>query len=146
LLRSTFDSTILAAFLTAADMGLDVVSISFGGYKDRSDPEQEPEYQMLVDAVRYARGKGTPIVASAGNEHLRIGAGGRVLLHGPLTNPADPFEDLFGFYETPGGIPGVVDVSATGNTVIPSSASCLPGTVGDPDNLNATCKPTSDPH
>jgi hypothetical protein len=40
----------------------------------------------------------------------------------------------------------VVDVSATGNTVIPSSASCLPGTVGDPDNLNATCKPTSDPH
>jgi len=37
---STFDSTILAAFLTAADMGLDVVSISFGGYTDRSDPSK----------------------------------------------------------------------------------------------------------
>jgi hypothetical protein len=37
---STFDSTLLAAFLTAADMGLDVVSISFGGYTDRSDPSK----------------------------------------------------------------------------------------------------------
>jgi lantibiotic leader peptide-processing serine protease len=143
---STFDSTILAAFVTAADLGLDVVSISFGGYKDRSDPEQELAYQALVDAVRYARGKGTLIVASAGNEHLRIGAGGRVLSHGPTTAPGDPFVDRFGQYETPGGIPGVVDVSATNNVVVPSSASCPPGTIGDPDNLNATCKPASDPH
>jgi subtilisin family serine protease len=143
---STFDSTILAAFVTAADLGLDVVSISFGGYKDRSDPDQELAYQMLVDAVRYARGKGTTIVASAGNEHLRIGAGGRVLSHGPATAPGDPFQDRFGQYETPGGIPGVVDVSATNNVVVPSSASCPPGTIGDPDHLNATCKPASDPH
>jgi subtilisin family serine protease len=153
---STFDTTILAAFIAAANMGLDVVSISFGGYTDRSDPEQELIYQAYVDAVRFARGKGTVIAASAGNDHVRIGAGGRVISHGPLTAPGDPFEDLFGQYETPGGVPGVVDVSATGNLVVPSSASCPPGTTGDPGdpdanppvpaNLNATCKPASDRH
>jgi subtilisin family serine protease len=153
---STTDSTLLAAFITAANMGLDVVSISFGGYTDRSDPEQELIYQAYVDAVRFARSKGTVIAASAGNEHVRIGAGGKVISHGPLTAPGDPFEDLFGLYETPGGVPGVVDVSATNNVVVPSSANCPPGTIGDPGdpdadppvppNLNATCKPTSDPH
>jgi subtilisin family serine protease len=50
----------------------------------------------------------------------------------------------------------VVDVSSTGRRVVPSSASCPPGTIGDPGdpdadppvppNFNATCKPASDPH
>jgi subtilisin family serine protease len=72
-----------------------------------------------------------------------------VLSHGQLSTPGDAPEDwpdLFGLYETPGGIPGVVDVSATGRVNVPSSASCPPGTIGDPDHLNATCKPASDPH
>jgi len=156
---STTDSTLLAAFITAANMGLDIVSISFGGYTDRADPEQELIYQAYVDAVRFARSKGTLIVASAGNESLRIGAGGRVLSHGPTVTPGTPpeeFQDFFGLYETPGGIPGVVDVSSTNNVVVPSSASCPPGTTGDPGdpgadppvppNFNATCKPASDAH
>jgi subtilisin family serine protease len=147
-----YDSSLIASFVTAADLGLDLVNISFGGYLDRSDPQQDLIYQAYVDAVRYARSKGTVIVASAGNEHLRIGAGGRVISHGPLTTPGtDPadFLDYFGLYEAPGGIPGVVDVSSTGNVVVPSSASCPPGTTGDPGpppNFNATCKPTSDRH
>jgi lantibiotic leader peptide-processing serine protease len=147
-----YDSSIINSFVTAADLGIDVVNISFGGYLDRSDPEQELLYQAFVDAVRYARGKGTVIVAAAGNEHLRIGAGGRVISHGPSTAPGtDPadFQDFFGLYEVPGGIPGVVDVSSTGNVVAPSSASCPPGTAGDPGpppDFNATCKPASDPH
>jgi lantibiotic leader peptide-processing serine protease len=146
---STFDTTILAAFIAAANMGLDVVSISFGGYTDRSDPEQELIYQAYVDAVRFARGKGTVIAAAAGNEHVRIGGGGRVISHGPSTAPGTApadFQDFFGLYEIPGGIPGVVDVSATGNVVVPSSASCPPGTIGTADNPNATCKPASDRH
>ncbi|HZA83304.1 MAG TPA: S8 family serine peptidase, partial [Actinomycetes bacterium] len=113
---STTDATLLAAFVTAADLGLDLVNISFGGYLDRSDPEQELIYQAYVDAVAYARSKGTLIVASAGNEHVRVGAGGRVISHGQLSTPGDPAEDwpdLFGTYEAPGGIPGVVDVSST---------------------------------
>jgi lantibiotic leader peptide-processing serine protease len=147
-----YDSSLLAAFVTAADMGIDVVNISFGGYIDRSDPEQEAIYQAYVDAVAYARGKGTVIVASAGNEHLRIGAGGRVISHGPTTTPGTPpedFVDFFGLYEAPGGIPGVVNVSSTGNLVNASSATCPPGTIGSPGpppSFNATCKPASDPH
>jgi subtilisin family serine protease len=156
---SAYDVELLAAFVTAADLGVDVVNISFGGYSDLSDPDQALIYQAYVDAVRYARSKGTIIVASAGNEHVRVGAGGRVLSHGQLSTPGDPAEDwpdLFGQYETPGGVPGVVDVSSTGRLVVPSSATCPPGTIGDPGdptadppvppNFNATCKPLSDRH
>jgi subtilisin family serine protease len=144
-----YDTSLIASFITAADLGIDIVNISFGGYLDRSDPDQEVIYQAFVDAVRYARSKGTVIVASAGNEHLRIGAGGRVISHGPLTTPGAEFQDFFGLYEVPGGIPGVVNVSSTNNVVVPSSATCPPGTIGDPGpppNFNATCKPAGDPH
>jgi lantibiotic leader peptide-processing serine protease len=147
---SAYDSELLAAFLTAADLGLDIVSISFGGYLDRSDPDQDAIYKAYVQVVRYARSKGTIIVAAAGNEHVRIGAGGRVISHGllvpPDTKPAD-FIDLYGLYEVPGGVPGVVDVSATNNRVVPSSRTCPPGSEGTPEDINSPiCKPRSDPH
>jgi len=144
---SAYDSTILAAFLAAAAAHLDVVSISFGGYADRSDPSQEMIYQLYVKVVNFARAQGTTIVAAAGNEHVRVGAGGQVLSHGQLTQPGTRPVDLFGLYETPGGIPGVVDVSATGNVVNAPSASCPAGSTGTPDNPDsAVCKPTSDRH
>ncbi len=143
---SAFDSTIINAFLYAADHGIDVVSISFGGYLDRSDPEQDASYQAYVDAVAYARSKGTLIVAAAGNEHVRVGAGGRVLSHGSLTLPGDPLADLYGLYEVPGGVPGVVMVSATGNVTKGASATCADGTAGSVTDGNATCKPASDTH
>ena len=144
-----YDSSLIASFIEAADLGVDVVNISFGGYLDRSDPEQELIYQAYVDAVAHARSKGTVIVAAAGNESARIGAGGLVLSHGTLTTPGDELFDAFGLYEVPGGIPGVVDVSSTGNVVNASSASCPPGTIGSPGpppSFNATCKPASDAH
>jgi subtilisin family serine protease len=96
-----------------------------------------------VNAVAYARKKGTVIVAAAGNEHIRIGNGGQVISHGPLTTPGAAFQDYYGLWETPGGIPGVVDVSATGNVVNAPSANCPAGTTTYP---NALCKPTSDTH
>ena len=37
----------------------------------------------------------------------------------------------------------MVDVAATGNVVNATSPSCAPA---DPNNSNATCKPTSDAH
>ena len=50
----------------------------------------------------------------------------------------------------------MVDVSSTGRVVVPSSASCPPGTIGDPGDpdadppvpadFNATCKPITDLH
>jgi subtilisin family serine protease len=143
---SAYDSTILDAFLYAANHGIDVVSISFGGYLDRSDPDQNVIYQQYVAAVKYAKKFGTTIVAAAGNEHVRIGAGGKVLSHGPLTAPgtaAADFGDLFGLYEVPGGVPGVVDVASTGNIVNASSPACTPAT--QPAG-NESCKATSDPH
>ncbi len=146
---SAYDSELIAAFVKAADLGVDVVNISFGGYLDRRDPDQETIYQQYIAAVQYARQHGTAIAASAGNESRRIGAGGLVLTHGTLTAPGttpNDFDDQFGNYETPGGVPGVVDVSSTGNVVNASSATCPPGSTGSADNVNATCKPTSDPH
>jgi hypothetical protein len=143
-----YDSSLIASFVTAADLGLDLVNISFGGYLDRSDPSQDLIYRQYVDAVRYARSKGTVIVAAAGNEHLRIGAGGRVISHGPSTAPdTDPagFLDYFGLYEVPGGIPGIVDVSSAGNVVVPSSASCPPGTTGTPARHRTSTPPASRP-
>ena len=97
-----YDSSILDAFYYAADNGIDVVSISFGGYLDRSDPDQDAIYQAYVDAVKYAARKGTVIVAAAGNEHLRIGDGGQVISHGPLTIPGDPFRGLLWLVGNPG--------------------------------------------
>jgi lantibiotic leader peptide-processing serine protease len=148
----SYSTTEIASFVTAADLGVDVVNISFGGYADRSNPDDELIYQAYIDAVAYARSKGTIIVAAAGNEHLRIGAGGKVISHGPLTTPGtDPadFQDYFGLYEVPGGVPGVVDVSSSGRVVNRSSPSCPPGTIGepgDPPNFEATCKPITDRH
>jgi subtilisin family serine protease len=144
------DSELLNAFIWAAKNGVDVVSISFGGYTDRSDPDQNLIYNLYMQVVAFAKQRGTAIVASAGNEHVRVGAGGEVLTHGQLTTPGatggapdSDFPDLFGLFETPGGIPGVVDVSSTGNIVNASSPSC-DFTGGRP--ANATCKPLSDAH
>ncbi|HEV3014961.1 MAG TPA: S8 family serine peptidase, partial [Actinomycetota bacterium] len=156
---SAYDEELLAAFVTAADMGVDVVNISFGGFTDISTPEGALVYQAYIDAAAYARSKGTVIVASAGNEHVRVGAGGKILSHGELTTPGtlpEDFVDPFGQVTLPGGAPGYVDVAATNRVNVPSSASCPPGTIGDPGDpdadppvppdFNATCKPASDAH
>jgi lantibiotic leader peptide-processing serine protease len=146
---SAYDSTILAAFVAAADLGLDIVNISFGGYLDRTDSDQDAAYRAYLGTVAYARSKGTVIVAAAGNEHVRVGAGGRVLSHGPTVTPAETpvFNDIIGQYEVPGGVPGVVDVSAAGRLVVPSSANCPPGSEGTPDdNFSPVCKPITDLH
>jgi subtilisin family serine protease len=71
-------------------------------------------------------------------------------------DPARGLRGPFGQITLPGGAPGYVDVAATGRVNVPSSASCPPGTIGDPGDpdadppvppdFNATCKPTSDRH
>ena len=48
---SAYDSEILAAFLYAADHGINIVSISFGGYLNKSDPDQA----LILTAVRAGR-------------------------------------------------------------------------------------------
>lgn len=137
---SAYDSEIIAAVEYAAAQRIDVVSLSLGGYLDRRDPEQDAIYSRYVQAVSEAAEAGTLIVAAAGNEHLRIGDGGRVLSHGPGI-PGEQFVDLYGSYEVPGGVPGVVNVASTGNVVAPPSPICNPQIGTD-----TTCKPASDRH
>ncbi len=141
---SAFDSEIIAAILYAADNGIDVVNISFGGYLDRSDPQQDFIWHQYRDAVKYATTKGTIIASSAGNDHVRIGKRGKVISHGILTPPGgSSASDYYGLYETPAGIPGVLMVSATNDSAAPPSPSC---NSADSDKNNATCKPESDAH
>ncbi len=140
---SAFDSEILSAIVTAGDWQIDVVNISFGGFSDRSTTEGEFGWQQYRQAVAYANAKGTMIVASAGNDHVQVGKQGKVKSHGVLTAPGENLFDPFGLYITPGGIPGVVMVSALNNVTAQASASC-PGDTAEPPN--ATCKPTSDAH
>jgi subtilisin family serine protease len=140
---SAYDSELLDAFIWAADHSLDVVSISFGGYLDRSDPAQNAIYKLYVDSVNYAKKQGTVIVAAAGNEHTRIDTGGKVVSHGILSLPPGG-DDLFGLYELPGGVPGVVDVASTGRIVKAPSAHC-PQDAIDAGSFT-WCKPSSDAH
>lgn len=133
-------STLIAGFMQAADADVDVLNISFGGYGDNPRVRQ-----MYVDAVTYARERGMAIVASAGNEHTRIGTGGRVISHGTLTAPGGEVFDPYWMWQSPGGVPGVVDVAATNNRTVPSSR-CTRDEIGSPTNTNAVCKPLRDPH
>ena len=106
---SAYDSEILAAFLYAADHGINIVSISFGGYLNKSNPDEALILKQYEQVVKYANKKGTTIVAAAGNEHVRVNGNGKVVTHGPLTAPGTApadFGDLFGLYEVPGGIAG----------------------------------------
>lgn len=134
-------STLIAGFIEAADAGVDVLNISFGGFGD--NPRVRQHY---VDAVTYARERGMVIVGSAGNDHTRIGTGGKVISHGTLTTPRGELFDPYGMWQSPGGVPGVVDVSATNNQTVPSSHGCPEGTMGTPEAPNATCKPLRDRH
>ncbi|MEL6772899.1 MAG: S8 family serine peptidase, partial [Bacteroidota bacterium] len=52
------DDDLAAALVYAADLGVDVINLSFG--RTRSSP-------LLHEALRYANGKGTVLVASGGN-------------------------------------------------------------------------------
>jgi subtilisin family serine protease len=138
---SAYDSELLAAFVWAADHHVDVVNISFGGFTDRSDPEQDAVYDAYKQVAEYARAHGTSIVASAGNDHVRVEAGGRVVSHGFLTAPGEPHEDPYGLYTSPGGVPGYINVASTGRVVAAPSTTCP-----DDPSANQVCKPRSDLH
>jgi hypothetical protein len=54
---SANDAELLSAFVTAADMGIDIVNISFGGFQDISTPEGRAIYQAYIDTIAYARSR-----------------------------------------------------------------------------------------
>ncbi len=122
---------ILAGLLAACSDGADLVNMSVTGYLDPGDPTDAQTYLLFSDAVQYCRARGVTIFAAAGNEHVRvdrvaINLAGRALSGagrvstGPdgiaTSSPgATSVTDLRGLLEAPGGVPGVVMVSATNN-------------------------------
>lgn len=121
---------ILSGLLAACSDNVDLVNMSIVGYFDPNDPNDAQTYLLFDDVVKYCRDRGVTVFASAGNEHVRVDrvsltVGGRSIAGagrvstGPdgiaLTRPGDPLWDLRGLLEAPGGVPGVVDVSATNN-------------------------------
>jgi len=122
---------ILAGLLAACSDGVDLVNMSVTGYLDPSDPTDAQTYLLFSDAVQYCRARGVTIFAAAGNEHVRVdrvamNVAGRALSGvGRVSTGSDGIAtaspgatsvtDLRGLLEAPGGVPGVVMVSATNN-------------------------------
>jgi lantibiotic leader peptide-processing serine protease len=162
-------SWIVDGMVRACDNDADIINMSLGGYNDPNDPdfaaENVEDYFLWQDAVNYCRARGTAIVASAGNEHVRnlrrtvtltglsgtrtiVGAGvvSSVPAEGIQATPGDPglerfVNDYRGMLETPAGVPGVIMVSATGNAIADPSGNVVPahapgpGVIGTRDNL-----------
>lgn len=123
-------SWIVDGMVRACDADVDIINMSLGGFNRLGADDEDT--LMWVDAVNYCTAKGTAILASAGNDHVRINrvsltVGGRQLTGvgqvdtGPegigTVIPGSPLADtdLRGLIETPAGIPGVIMVSASGN-------------------------------
>jgi lantibiotic leader peptide-processing serine protease len=161
-------SWIAAAMVDACDNDADVINMSLGGYDDPNDPEFPKEnaedYFLWQDAVNYCRAKGTAIVASAGNEHVRnlrrtvtlTGLSGTRRIAGAGVVSTDKAEginalpgetlqkyvnDFRGMLETPAGVPGVIMVSSSGNAIPDPAANVLAkhappaSAIGTQDNL-----------
>src|SRR5215216_4297536 len=147
-------SWIAAAMVDACDNDADVINMSLGGYDDPNDAdfpkENAEDYFLWQDAVDYCRGKGTAVVASAGNEHIRnlrktvtltgysgtrtIAGAGVVSTsrnEGINAFPGDAavekyVNDYRGMLETPAGVPGVIMVSASSNTIPDPAGDVVP--------------------
>jgi subtilisin family serine protease len=152
-------SWIADAMVRACDNDADVINMSLGGYDDPATDADD--YLLWQDAVDYCRAKGTAIVASAGNEHVRnlrqtFTLKGRRIVGGGVVSTADNecvnalpgdarerfVNDFCGTLETPAGVPGVIMVSATSNQIPDSQGNVLAkyapgaGAVGTRDNLS----------
>ena len=131
-------SWIVDGMYRACNSGSDIINMSLGGYNKLGADDEDT--LMWVDAVNYCRAKGTAILASAGNDHVRINrvdltVGDRALkgvgqvtatpegvaLMAPGSNLAT--YDYRGMIETPAGIPGVIMVSAANNANGPAGAA-----------------------
>lgn len=90
---SGYFSWIIDGLIYAADINADVISISIGGYADKT-PENAELLYALGRATLYAYAKGSTVVASAGNE-------------------GENLDDYPGLYHLPSDAPKVISTSAT---------------------------------
>jgi len=130
-------SWIVNGMLDACHDGADILNMSIEGYDDPTLESDVQDYLLWADAVDYCHARGTTIVAAAGNEHVRLDrnnvtvAGRKFIGAGRVATgskgigtvyPGDSLEpyftDLRGMLLVPGGVPGVIAVSATANEVV----------------------------
>src|SRR5262249_48122079 len=133
-------SWIVAAMLDACNHNVDLINMSLGGYDHPVNDADD--YLLWVAGVNYCRARGTAILASAGNEHVRINrvnltVGSQVLVGVGRVDtgnegiesiiPGDTLanNDLRGLLETPAGVPGVIMVSATNNAIGPKDSRAV---------------------
>lgn len=119
---------ITAAIVAAANDGVDVISMSMGGfdikgqvfYNDPLTGEKVALGNDIADflaykrAIQYAVNKGSLVVSAAGNEGMNLTAKGNVTDYLNSVYGGDGFNFVGAGFEVPGTIPGVVTVSATG--------------------------------
>lgn len=131
-------SWIVDGMIRACDSNVDLINMSLGGFDD--PVADADDFLLWLDATNYCRSKGTAILASAGNDHVRINrvsmsVGGRALSNvGRVDTGSEGYSsvipgdslaahDLRGLLETPAGVPGVIMVSATNNAIGGSASS-----------------------
>lgn len=129
-------SWIVGGMVNACRDGADILNMSIEGYDDPTLDYDAQDYLFWVDAVNYCRSRGTTIIAAAGNEHVRVdranvtvagrsfAGAGRVSTDSEgigTVYPGEPLlpyiSELRGMLLVPGGVPGVISVSATANEV-----------------------------
>lgn len=121
-------SWVTAAIVAAANDGVDVISISLGGFDLKgqafyTDPltgkkialgNDIADYLAYQKAIRYAINQGSLVVIAAGNEGLNLTAKRDVTDYLNSIYGGDGLNFVGAGFEVPGTIPGVVTVSATG--------------------------------
>jgi len=119
---------ITAAIVTAADDGVDVISMSLGGFDIKgqvfyTDPltgekvalgNNIADFTAYKRAIQYAVSKGSLVVSAAGNEGINLTAKGNVTDYLNSVYGDNDLNFVGAGFEVPGTIPGVVTVSATG--------------------------------
>jgi serine protease len=99
---SGFDSDILSGVLYAADSSAAVISMSLGGYLDRTSNGDLAFADMFQRAVDYARARGSLIVVAAGNEAVNTVTA--------MAGSASYVDSL----NIPAGLHNLISVGATG--------------------------------
>jgi len=104
-------AAIIAAIKYAADVGADVINMSFGDVLARGGRENAQLMAALNRAVNYAHSKGALLVASAGNSGTNWDNNKDLC---PMNPPLDPPLTINRCMKVPAQLPHVVAVSATG--------------------------------
>lgn len=130
------------AMITAANDGVDVISMSLGGFdvlgqifyvdpvtgKKQNLGNDVADFKAYKRAVEYVTNKGALVVVAAGNEELNATNKREVTNYLNAEYAEEGMYFVGAGFEVPGTIPGVVTVSATGpNDVLANYSNYGPG-------------------